>query len=103
MRSTAAALMGFLLVIQAAAAADYVICVSNERSGDVTLIDGKSHKPVATIAVGKRPRGIAVSRDGKRLYVALSGTPIEGPPGSKERDEREKLPVDRKADGIGIV
>jgi putative membrane-bound dehydrogenase-like protein len=81
----------------------FLVAVSNERSGDVTLIDGATNQAVGTIPVGKRPRGIAVSRDGKRLYVALSGTPIAGPPGSRDAEEREKLPVDRKADGIGIV
>ena len=35
---------------------------------------------VATIPVGKRPRGIHASPDGKTVYVALSGTPVEPPP-----------------------
>jgi DNA-binding beta-propeller fold protein YncE len=35
---------------------------------------------IATIPVGKRPRGIHVSPDGKTVYVAVSGTPIEAPP-----------------------
>src|SRR4051794_35979420 len=58
----------------------YWVCVSNERSGDVTILDGADRSVVATIPVGKRPRGIHASPDGKRLYVALSGSPIAGPP-----------------------
>ena len=33
----------------------------------------------AAIAVGKRPRGIKLSRDGTRLFVALSGSPMRRP------------------------
>src|SRR5436309_845793 len=58
----------------------YLICVSNEKSGDVTIIDGLNHRVAATIPVGKRPRGIHASPDGQILYVALSGSPITGPP-----------------------
>src|SRR5689334_19681349 len=58
----------------------YWVCVSNERSGSVTLIDGATGQAIATIPVGKRPRGIHPSPDGNHLYVALSGRPITGPP-----------------------
>ena len=51
------------------------------------------------IAVGKRPRGIKLSRDGKRLFVALSGSPIAGP----GVDESKLPPADRAADGIGVI
>src|SRR5690349_17156584 len=60
--------------------ANYQLFVSNEKSGDLTVINGGDLKVTATIPVGKRPRGIHVSPDGKTLYVALSGTPIEAPP-----------------------
>ncbi len=36
-------------------AADYNIYVSNERSGQVTIIRGSDHKLVATIPVGSGP------------------------------------------------
>ena len=61
-------------------AAAYQVFVTNEKSGDVTIIDGRDFKVAATVPVGKRPRGIHLSPDGKIAYVALSGTPIEGPP-----------------------
>jgi YVTN family beta-propeller protein len=50
----------------------YAVYVSNERSASVSLIDGTTDKVLATIPVGTRPRGLHVSRDGSRLYVALS-------------------------------
>src|SRR3954468_24967574 len=59
---------------------DYVICVSNEKSGDISVIDGKSLALVDNIAVGKRPPGIHAGPEGKYVYVALSGTPISSPP-----------------------
>src|SRR5271167_1594233 len=91
----------------------YQIFVSNEKSGDVTVIDGSDFKVTATIPVGKRPRGIHVSPDGKTVYVALSGTPIEEPPqldahgnpifkrGNDDDDDASKS--DKSADAIGVV
>ncbi len=85
--------------------------VTNERSGDVTVINGADLKVVATIPVGKRPRGIHVSPDGKLVYVALSGTPIEAPPQidahgnpvfEKKRDGDDDN-ADKAADGIGVL
>jgi YVTN family beta-propeller protein len=75
------------------------VYVSNERSGDISVIDSATNQVVATIPVGKRPRGIHVSRDGRTVYVALSGSPIAGP---NVRDE-DLPPADKKADGIGAV
>jgi YVTN family beta-propeller protein len=99
---------------QLAAAAGYQVYVTNERSGDVTVIDGTTFKVVQTIAVGKRPRGIHASPDGKTVYVALSGTPIEGPPQldaqgnpiferDKDDDDEKEDKADKSADGIGVV
>ena len=95
----------FVICAACARGESYLVAVSNERSGDVSLIDGATRDVVATIPIGKRPRGIAASRDGKLLYVALSGSPIAGPPGKdgKQRHERELPPPDRKADGIGVI
>jgi YVTN family beta-propeller protein len=91
----------------------YQIYVTNERSGDLTVINGTDFKVAATIPVGKRPRGIHVSPDRKTLYVALSGTPIEPPPQLDEDgnpilkkrsdDDDSDLQADKAADGIGLV
>ncbi len=61
-----------------AAGPAYQIFVSNEKSGDVTVLSGGDFKVVSTIPVGKRPRGIHVTSDGKTVYVAVSGTPRYG-------------------------
>ena len=77
----------------------YHVYVTNEAGGDLTVIAGESHDVLATIPLGKRPRGIMVSPDSTQLFVALSGSP-PAPPGT---DESTLPPPDREADGIGIV
>ena len=72
--------------------------VTNENSGDLTVIDTATRQVIATVPLGKRPRGIKASPDGATLYIALSGSPI-APPGT---DESKLPPPDRKADGIGV-
>src|SRR4051812_3426510 len=114
-RKTAVLLLVFageIAIVRASArgAPPYLVCVSNERSGDVTIIDGAGRKVLATVPVGKRPRGIHASPDGRRLYVAVSGSPITGPPKLDPKgnpilpqgDEDEE-DADRSADGIGEI
>src|SRR3990170_3823364 len=55
------------------------VFVTNEGSGDITVVDVATRAVVATIPVGKRPRGIRLSPDRTVLYVALSGSPIAPP------------------------
>jgi YVTN family beta-propeller protein len=75
--------------------------VSNEDDGTVTVLDTQRLAVIATVAVGKRPRGLALSHSGARLYVALSGLPKCPPP---MRDEDcAKLPRDPAADGIAVM
>lgn len=73
------------------------VFVSNENDGTVSVIDPDAGTTIATIPVGKRPRGLHVV--GNRLYVALSGSPKGGP----GVDESKLPPADRAADGIGVV
>ncbi|MSR64216.1 MAG: hypothetical protein EXS18_00355 [Verrucomicrobiae bacterium] len=94
-------------------AGPYHVYVTNEKSGDVTVINGADHKVVATIPLGKRPRGIQVSPDGKTIYVAVSGRPISPPPKLDAHgkpisdkhgdDEAEAKKSDKAADGIAVV
>jgi len=75
------------------------VYVTNEVGGDLSVIDAATTAVVATISLGKRPRGLVVSPDQTLLYVALSGSAIGGP----TVDESKLPPPDRKADGIGVV
>jgi len=74
------------------------IFVTNERSGNLTEIDASTFQVTATVPLGKRPRGIHASPDGRFLYIALSGSPIAGP----GVDESKLPPPDKTADGIGV-
>src|SRR3954466_7187796 len=76
-----------------------VLYVTNERAGTLTLIDVDRQQAVGEITLGKRPRGIVLSPDKSRCYVALSGSPIAGP----GVDESKLPPPDKGADGIGEV
>ena len=73
--------------------------VSDETGGNVVVVDPERQQVVARIAVGKRPRGIQLSADHSKVYVALSGSPIGGP----NVDESKLPPPDRRYDGIGVV
>jgi YVTN family beta-propeller protein len=75
------------------------VYVTNENSGDLTVIDAEQQTVVTTAPLGKRPRGIAVAPDHKSLYVALSGSPNAGP----GVDPKTLPPPDRSADGIGEI
>lgn len=77
------------------------IYVSNEDSHNVSVLDARSATNIATIEVGKRPRGMKLSRDGSRLFVAVSGLP-KCPP-SVPDEECAKQGRDLQADGIAIV
>jgi YVTN family beta-propeller protein len=96
----AALVLGLLLLDASCARAPlspYLVYVSNEGSGDMTVIDPGSAEAVDTIPLGKRPRGIHAYAG--HIYVALSGSPA-APPGV---DESTLPPPDKSADGIGVV
>lgn len=97
-----------LWIVAAVAALGLPVCaeaahayVSNEDGESVTVIDTARGVAVATIPVGKRPRGLKLSPDGRRLYVAVSGLP-KCPPTEPDA-ECAKLKHDVAADGIAVI
>src|ERR1700719_595072 len=95
-------ILGSVLVSAAlsvsAASRHYDVYVSNERSGDVTVIDGTTDAVVATFPVGKRPRGIHAAPGGTRIFVTLTGSPRMAP-----GVETERAPSDKAADALGVI
>jgi YVTN family beta-propeller protein len=93
----------FMMSAASLAAAAHADCdavyVSNEVSGDLSIIDAREIRVTATIPLGKRPRGLRLAPGGRTLYVALSGSPSGGP----LVDESKLPPADKSADGIGVV
>ncbi len=75
--------------------------VSNEDDGTVSVIDTERGAVIATVAAGRRPRGLALSPDGALLYVAVSGLPKCPPPIPDA--ECAKLPRDPGADGVAVI
>src|SRR6266404_810389 len=89
------------VLLAAAARAEppsYLVFVSNERSGDVTVIDGATDNVVGSFPVGKRPRGIHATPDGRRVFVTLSGSPRMAPGLDENR-----APADKRGDGLGVI
>src|SRR6185436_9781525 len=99
-RSFLKAILGVFVVgnVLGAEPSNYFVFISNERSGDVTVIDGSNDTVTSTFAVGKRPRGIHPAPDGKRIFVALSGSPRMAP-----GMDTERAPADKTADGMGVI
>jgi YVTN family beta-propeller protein len=90
---------GLAACVATSASASPLVYVSTEEGGEVVAIDPQTATVVTRIPVGKRPRGLKLSPDGKRLYVALSGSPRAAP----GTDESKLPPADRAADGVGVV
>jgi len=78
--------------------AGYRVYVTNEESGDLSILDPAARKELSRVALGKRPRGIVPSPDHRLLYIALSGSPVGGP----GVDESTLPPADKSADGIAV-
>ncbi|MEY4905639.1 MAG: hypothetical protein RLZZ292_3454, partial [Bacteroidota bacterium] len=51
------------------------VYITNEDSEDLSIISTLTNEVVATVPVGKRPRGIRIAPDGKSVFVAISGSP----------------------------
>ena len=92
--------LGCLLALSPCADASRAY-VSNEDGQTVTVIDTDKAEAIATVTVGKRPRGMKLSRDGSRLYVAVSGLP-KCPPTVPD-EECAKFERDLGADGIAVI
>jgi YVTN family beta-propeller protein len=64
-----AAAIALLLACSAQAGRLYV---TNERDGTLQVIDTATDRVIATARIADRPRGVALSPDGKRVYLAVS-------------------------------
>jgi PQQ-dependent catabolism-associated beta-propeller protein len=64
-----AAILTLLLACSAYGARLYV---TNERDGTLQVIDTATDRVIATARIADRPRGLTLSPDGKRVYLAVS-------------------------------
>lgn len=79
--------------------ADQRVFVSAEDAGEIVVIHAVTGHVVDRIKVGRRPRGLKLSADGKLLYVAVTGTPKPDVHGILPKS----TPQDRAADGVAVV
>ena len=77
------------------------VYITNEDSEDLSIISSLTNEVIATIPVGKRPRGIRLAPDGKSVFVAISGSP-KCPPWVDQAECR-KQKVDKTKDGIAQI
>src|SRR5437773_6417168 len=98
LRGIASFVVGAVMCLAKAESTSYLVFVSNERSGDVSVIDGATDAVVSTFPVGKRPRGIHATPDGTRVFVTLSGSPRMAP-----GIDENRAPADKSADGLGVI
>lgn len=64
------AVLAALSLAAGLAFAQPIAYVANEKSGTLTLIDTARDEVIGEIRAGSKPRGMAASRDGRRLYVS---------------------------------
>lgn len=60
-----------LLLFGASPAHAYMAYASNEKDNTISVIDLSKMKVVKTVHTGQRPRGMALTHDGRRLLVCL--------------------------------
>ena len=61
-----------ILIPYGTVAFSYNIYVSNEKDNTVSVIDSDKLEVTNTVKVGQRPRGLAISKDQKYLYICAS-------------------------------
>ena len=71
-RKLAACLAGAAGLLVADAASAYTAFVSNESGNSISVIDTDTMTVTMTKKVGRRPRGITMSHDGKVIYLCAS-------------------------------
>jgi YVTN family beta-propeller protein len=75
------------------------VWVSAEDAGEIAAVDPIKGEVAFRVKVGRRPRGLKLSPDGKLLYVTLTGTPKADPHGAVAAPTAG----DRAADGVAVV
>lgn len=69
--ATRLGLLALLCVVIAPAAWADTVFVSNEKSNTVSVVDGGKMQVLATIKVGRRPRGITFNPDMTKIFVCV--------------------------------
>ena len=77
--------------------------VTNEKSDEVTVIDTATDKVITSIKVGKRPRGVIVSPDGKFVYAANGNSNDISVIDAKKNEVVDTISAGEDPEGIAIA
>jgi YVTN family beta-propeller protein len=72
MRGRWRVVIAFLLLARAASTSADTIYISDEQADAVHVVVAPHWNEIASIPVGRRPRGLSLSPDGRELFVATS-------------------------------
>jgi YVTN family beta-propeller protein len=98
--STSATLL--VLAFASPALADEAF-VTNQGSGDLTIVDLATMNPVATVAIGGKPAGVAVSPDGTRAYVTSPEGKFLSVIDARERRVLRRIPLEGGPLGLAVT
>src|SRR5262245_48005176 len=85
----------------AARAKQPLLLISTDAGGEVVVVDPAKAQPVGSVKVGPRPRGLKLSKDGKRLFVAVAGPAKK--PGAAPGAAPAPAPAADAAPGLAVV
>ncbi|TQE76909.1 beta-propeller fold lactonase family protein, partial [Streptococcus suis] len=90
--------VGLLSTVQAVAEVPDPVAYVTNQGGGVTMLNARTLKPVAEIAVGKDPRGLAVTPDGRWLLTANQGSADVSVVDTGTRKEIKRIAVGRNVE-----
>lgn len=94
--------VGLLSTVQAVAEVPDPVAYVTNQGGGVTMLNARTLKPVAEIAVGKDPRGLAVTPDGRWLLTANQGSADVSVVDTGTRKEIKRIAVGRNVEFMRI-
>lgn len=94
---------GWVSILQAGAEVPDPVAYVTNQGGGVTVLNARTFKPVAEIAVGKDPRGLAVTPDGRWLLTANQGSADVSVVDTGTRKEVKRIPVGRNVEFMRIA
>lgn len=94
--------VGLVATLQAAAEVPDAFAYVTNQGGGVTVLDARTLKFVGEIAVGKDPRGLAVTPDGRWLLTANQGSADVSVVDTGARKEIKRIAVGRNVEFMRI-
>ena len=101
-RSWIAAIVLALGLLPAPVQADEAF-VTNQGGDNLTVVDLATMKPVATIPIGGKPAGVAVSNDGARAYVTSPEGKYLSVIDTRERRVLRQIPLEGGPLGLAVA